>query len=359
MQVPEDGVIPMDTIEITRIVSLSPEMDDGDFGKKPTPEPTQMLGGGKWKRKANMPIATLGAHIAHVGDTFYVIGGQAQLFVSNNEVQVYDPVAETWTPRAKMLSPRYNHRISVVNGKIYVIGGWNERKALSSIEMYDPTLNRWERKADMPAALLAHSASVVNDRIYVIGGFKDAKTTVATVYEYTPELNMWAQKTDMPTARDSHFAGVVNGKIYVIGGSDQQLNNVKTVEVYDPATDRWTAHPDMPTPRTFLAGIVVSKSIFVIGGAMDGRPQIQRPTGLVERYDPEAQKWEGMPSLQKPRIQPAIGLRNGKIYVIGGMIENRKITSTIEELDLGALELSVSPSGKLTTTWGEVKAVQQ
>ena len=229
-QVSETGVIPVDTVNVTKITILSSERGESDFGKKPMPEPAPMFGGGKWERKADMPVGIAGPRLAYVGNTFYVIGGQHQLWMSNNEVSTYDPVAETWTPRAKMSIPRYNHTTNVVNGKIYAIGGWNGG-ALSSIEMYDPTLDRWERKANLPVALLAHSASVVNDRIYVIGGYKDAQTTVATVYEYNPELDKWAQKTDMPTARDSHFAGVVEGRIYIIGGSDQVFKNVKTVEV--------------------------------------------------------------------------------------------------------------------------------
>ena len=120
------------------------------------------------------------------------------------------------------------------------------------------------------------------------------------------------------------------------------------------------AHPDMPTPRTFLGGIVVNGSIFVIGGTMDGQPKPVKPTGLVERYDPNTQEWEPMPNLQIPRTSLAVGVRNGKIYVIGGVTENRQITSAIEELDLSSLELSLSvtPTDKLPTTWGEVKITQ-
>lgn len=75
MQVAEDGVIPVDTIEITQIVSLSPEVADGDFGRKPMPEPTKAFGAGKWERKADMPTGRQGLRTSVVDGKIYAIGG--------------------------------------------------------------------------------------------------------------------------------------------------------------------------------------------------------------------------------------------------------------------------------------------
>ena len=54
-QVPEVGVIPVDTVEITEITHLSGENGETDFGRKPTPEPIPVLGGGKWKERKALP----------------------------------------------------------------------------------------------------------------------------------------------------------------------------------------------------------------------------------------------------------------------------------------------------------------
>ena len=63
---------------------------------------------------------------------------------------------------------------SVVNGKIYAIGGCERNPArawvISTVEEYDPATDTWKKKADMPTARGLLSTSVVNGKIYAIGG---------------------------------------------------------------------------------------------------------------------------------------------------------------------------------------------
>jgi hypothetical protein len=46
----------------------------------------------------------------------------------------------TWRKRAEMPTPRAGLSTCVVNGKIYAIGGANDRQLLSTVEEYDPGL---------------------------------------------------------------------------------------------------------------------------------------------------------------------------------------------------------------------------
>ncbi len=71
---------------------------------------------------------------------------------------------DKWTTKADMPTPRFALSTSVVDGKIYAIGGW-----ISSlrpvVEAYDPATDRWTKKADMPMPTFDHSATVVNGKI--------------------------------------------------------------------------------------------------------------------------------------------------------------------------------------------------
>ncbi len=197
-------MIPMDTIEVTRIVSLSSEIEDGDFGKKPKLEPTTFLGGGKWERKGDMP------------------------------------------------SPRGNLAAAVVNGKIYVMGGYEDPPAtmFQRVDEYDPLKETWTKKNDMLRPRLAFSASTVDGKIYIIGGGMFAGPAMSDVDEYNPVLNLWSKKARIPTPRRDFAAVVVDGKIYAIGGaSGPPWRGLSTVEMYDPAVDKWTQKADMPTAR--------------------------------------------------------------------------------------------------------------
>ena len=58
---------------------------------------------------------------------------------------------------------------------------------LSSAEMSLAAEGFWTKKADMPTERFGFSASVVDGRIYVIGGMDDRWISLPTIEEYTPE----------------------------------------------------------------------------------------------------------------------------------------------------------------------------
>ncbi|MDQ1318296.1 MAG: hypothetical protein QG588_1956, partial [Candidatus Poribacteria bacterium] len=73
--------------------------------------------------------------------------------------------------------------------KIYAIGGYillNGPISLATVEMYDPKTDIWTNKADMLTAKAYLSTSVVNGKIYAIGG-AGQNAPLSIVEEYTPE----------------------------------------------------------------------------------------------------------------------------------------------------------------------------
>ena len=101
----------------------------------------------------------------------------------------------------------------------------------------------WTTKSPMPTATSLHSVSVVDGKIYVIGGTDNLFGWAdywSTVLVYDPATDTWTRKTDMPTGRARFSTSLVDGKIYAIGGSPHRDAEVAAVEVYDPATDTWT-----------------------------------------------------------------------------------------------------------------------
>ncbi|HGJ65244.1 TPA: hypothetical protein ENS27_07620 [bacterium] len=147
----------------------------------------------------------------------------------------------TWTKKADMPTARGGLSTSVVNGKIYAIGGGHfdgdNWSYVSTVEIYDPVTDTWStrNKSDMPTARGLLSASMVNGKIYVIGGQSDC-CFLSTVEEYDPVTNRWTTKADMPTVRYGLSASAMNGKIYAIGGLsivDKKETSLSTVEEYD------------------------------------------------------------------------------------------------------------------------------
>jgi hypothetical protein len=125
----------------------------------------------------------------------------------------------------------------VVDGKIYVIGGATGAfgPVVSTVEVYDPATDIWTRKTDMPTARNFISTSIMNGRIYVIGGGNAWGPSLSVVEVYDPKTDTWTSKGDIPTARATHSASVVDDEIYVIGGTlgIEPWVPTATVEVYD------------------------------------------------------------------------------------------------------------------------------
>jgi len=139
----------------------------------------------------------------------------------HSTVEAYDPATDTWTRKADMPTVRINHVACVIDGRIYVFAGrtkWGDAESsVPTVEVYDPAADTWTQASDMPTSRSFHTASVVDGKMYIIGGKTSASSRIVDVYD--PRTNMWTTAPDLPTPRWYHTANVVDGKIYAIGGT--------------------------------------------------------------------------------------------------------------------------------------------
>lgn len=305
-----------------------------------------------WIKKADMPTSRGALSTSVVNGKIYAIGGghcNGDNWSYVSTVEEYDSVSNTWTKKTDMPTTWYYSSNSVVNGKIYVIGGL-------AVQEYDPVSDTWSKKADMPTVRGGLSTSAVNGKIYAIGGWQNGIVPTSAVDEYDPVADTWTRKANMPTARYYLSTSVVNGKIYAIGGMKSGFDvPFSTVEIYDPVSDKWSTRnkSDMPTARGLLSASVVNGKIYVIGGYSDCCN-----FSTVEEYDPVTNRWTTKADMPNVRYGLSTSAINGKIYAIGGLrIVNNKETSlpTVEEYDTGFVSIGVDAKDKLTTKWGKLK----
>jgi N-acetylneuraminic acid mutarotase len=205
-----------------------------------------------WTSKTDMPTARFVFAASVVNGKIYAIGGKPRHGAAPlTIVEEYNPEADTWTSKSSMEMARFGLTAGTVNDKIYAIGGSSSLNApfwtLPTVEEYDPATDTWVTKANIQAARGYFASSVVNSRVYVVGGGKNLDTSIlSTVEEYNPIVDTWSPKTDMPTARFSLSTCTVNDKIYAIGGAVtdwstyQYWQGCSTVEEYDPSSDPTT-----------------------------------------------------------------------------------------------------------------------
>jgi N-acetylneuraminic acid mutarotase len=287
----------------------------------------------EWMTKANMPTARSWFSTSVVNGKIYAIGGYLGGGLVT-AVEEYDPAKNTWTKKADMLKASAYLTTCAVDGKIYAIGGGGGH---SRIEQYDPVTDQWTRKTNMTNGRGFLGVSVVNGKIYAIGG-NSGEGTVSIVEVYDPTTDSWSRKTDMPTERASLSTGVVNGKIYAIGGDYwDNVNsigaNYATVEEYDPTTDTWTTKTPLPTPTYDPATVVVDGKIYVIGGVGAVSEELGAETYFlsdVMKYDPAIDIWTKEGDLRVPRTALSASVVAGRIYVIGGHEVKVEPITTVE-----------------------------
>jgi N-acetylneuraminic acid mutarotase len=288
---------------------------------------------GIWTTKTSMPTARYVLSSSVVDGKIYAIGGTPGSGAFST-VESYDPVTDTWTRKANMPMIRAAGTSSVVNGRIYVMGGRPSLNGanISSVQEYDPKTDTWRAKANMLTARSWLSSSVVDGKIYAIGGARTYNSTaLSTVEEYDPATDTWTRKADMPTARVCLSTSAVNGKIYTIGGnlSNQWYQGHSTVEEYNPATDNWTRKADMPTGRTYISTCALNGKIYAIGGLSTSANHLSP----VEEYDPAMDTWRRVADMPTARSGLATSAVNGKIYAIGGWVGTSTVLTTVEEYD--------------------------
>lgn len=192
-------------------------------------------------------------------------------------VEAYDPVANSWSTKMDMNVARSQVSLAAneASNKLYAIGGSNGSQgmpipfeAMPTVEVYDPVAGSWTQVADMKTARALPSVGAIGGKIYAVGGQKQNHEAINTVEEYDPIADTWTLEASvMPHPRLNPGAAFLNGKIYVVGGEDQAGGPISTVDVYDPPpNDSWTTETPLPSVRRVLGAAVVNNVLYAVGG---------------------------------------------------------------------------------------------
>lgn len=90
-----------------------------------------------------MLIAKKSAAIANLSGDIFVIGGRGYNRAALSSVESYNEISNRWTSLAPMNKNRTGASAAIVNGELYVVGGWNGKRKQSTIERYDRHANKW------------------------------------------------------------------------------------------------------------------------------------------------------------------------------------------------------------------------
>lgn len=183
-------------------------------------------------------------------------------------------------------------------------------------EVGESTDNSWTRVADLPAEVFDNSATVLDGKVYSIGGGSTTGTERAT-WVYDPDTDSWSELTALPTSRAKPGVATVGGKIYVTGGWGSTSDPDPTVNVFDPASETWSTLDGVtnPAPTAAPGTAVVAGKIYLVGGCTDGSCTASDETVA---FDPQTETFTTVAPYPRPVSWMSCGGLGAQVYCAGG-----------------------------------------
>lgn len=292
-----------------------------------------------WSQGADMSQARADFAAVAEGGLIYTFGGRHGRGVVSS-VEIYDPVADSWSFGSSLPTPRWGAGAVERNGDIYVIGGVTQADTVfPQVEVYHPGSDTWTTfdpgvaKHRMPiakrgfAALRVGGQTAFGDSIMVMGGMAGGAVNDTTLFYYmaNDSFSVDVAPTHFPLQGNAWLSAVtvwdddaqLDGRFFTVGGTPDGASPNDHMESYDPSFDFWRNEQAMPTARIAPAAVYHDGMIYVLGGG-------EGATGasdVGEVYSLQRERWDALPPLPQPRSGAAAVELGGRIYLVGGATE--------------------------------------
>ena len=203
---------------------------------------------------------------------------------------------------------------------------WTE--FLNEIDVFDPSLNSWTPLPKPPTQRIGPDMVLLDDgRVLVVGGQDIVPSSlqdvippfVGTTEIFNPETGEWQQAAtmDQPLFRQAAVL-LSDGRVLVVGGTMFDATQTARAEIYDPATDTWTPTEDMGVERGRPNAVLLSDGRVLVTG--DRSLDLRAVTGKAETYDPDAGTWSSTEDMSKASIGHTLTLLpDGRVLAAGGV----------------------------------------
>jgi N-acetylneuraminic acid mutarotase len=231
-----------------------------------------------------------------------------------------------WRRRPPLKQARRALVAANADGRVYAVGGFftSDEPFFDNVEARsEKGKGFWRELPSIPVARSNCVAATIGDRPYVVGGLAEVGgvfEVIDSVHRFNPDKRRWEERRSLPRPRGFGGAAAFGGRLYVVGGEDNRGLS-QSVDAYDPQSNEWIAGvTELPGPGRKLLGVVATERyIFAIGGFAD--QDLKEPLKSVQRYDPVANKWQGVAPLNQRRGNfGAAAFGAGRyILVVGGV----------------------------------------
>lgn len=270
-----------------------------------------------WEVLPPLSVARGGAAAVVVEGRLYILGGEVN-GRALREAECYDPVAGTWEILPPMNVGRVKPAVAVCDGYIYLMGGLDDSKPMRSAERFNTKTRIWEVLPCMHRARYASVASSTSGRVHIFAGELTDDGLAASSEIFDPQVGEWALRPAVrnPLCGAALVLAPQGTEAFALGGlglSGQALGVAEHIPLGDLANmmdcgkdekpkNLWTSLPPMPTARHQTSATNFLGGAVVVGG----KGSTFEATASVEYFNPTKWAWEALPPLPGPRVRAAV-----------------------------------------------------
>ncbi|MBX3745075.1 MAG: VCBS repeat-containing protein [Verrucomicrobiae bacterium] len=269
-----------------------------------------------------------------------VAGGTTEFGQTTASAELYDPSAGGWTRVSPMTTSRSSFTVVLLHGsrhpgKVLAIGGNSYPNgdrgagsvdALDRTEVYDPVADRWSPTANLITGRTLSSPAAVpfaDGSVLVVGNGSCCPLRWTAAPELAhPDLTRW-ESLDLKATRATQKTVLLSsGEVLVAGGlSGIHDRSIVTAdaEIYNPATRTWRATGTMFTGRRDFTLTRLPDGEVLAAGGSSGWWERCRNLSNAELYNPVTGLWTPIAPLQVARaLHTASRLPDGRVLIVGG-----------------------------------------
>jgi hypothetical protein len=288
-------------------------------GSGPPPPPPPPAQGGTVRGVPSMAVGRSGHAAVALGDgRVAVLGGYDTSSSVTASIEVFDPVAETWTTSAAVLGTARARATATLlgDGRVLVAGGETASTSdvgLADFEILDAGAGAVVASGSMGERRTRHRAVRLPDgRVLVTGGSRtDApgapNFSRSSAEVFDPVAGTFSPVSAMAVTRAGHEATLLaDGRVLVTGGHGSN----PAAEVFDPAVGGFVGAGSMTEPRRdHTATLLLDGSVLVAGGGNTS----------ADRWLPAQGLFFQVQNLGDVRsLHTAVRIGNGRVMVAGG-----------------------------------------
>src|SRR5712664_2599355 len=238
---------------------------------------------GTWSSIAGgMVEARSGAAAALLQDGRVLIAGGESSGVASTTLEIFDPVAGTFSAAGVMSSPRTKHAVAVLaDGRVIIIGGSNGTAPVASTDILNPVSGSVAAGPSLATPRSGHSATTLLDgRVLIVGGnsiVTNADSSTTTVDLTSAEIfdptagTFTTSASALATARAGHLAFLLphNNNVLIVGGTSNGAS-ISSAELFMPWQGTFSATGSLSTARSNAAGSPMQQDgLLLVAGGKD------------------------------------------------------------------------------------------